>query len=308
MSLTRSNRWRPLRAGYLLGLVVLLLSSVVAGAAEPPLPTDPLTIRNELRALRKKTADNDKKVRARIDLLMQQLQKLQGERDEAESQARGEKKPVEEGETAVMTREKMYDSVQKTADQGRGAELDLAEPVREQIVKEYEEDRNQTIKNPLYYQLQTTLVIDLSSKGSAAVIDVMDKFTAIDTLILTGGTYGAPVDLPRILNKAKNYPLTSLYIVNFRNFLTAVPESVGQFKGLTRLSLFGNSLTRLPAVVGKMKQLKVLHVDLNPITTVLATVKGLVFLEELGVDKTDISAAERAELAKLLPQPKVMAQ
>lgn len=293
---------------FVSSLLVLLLLPAYAAVAASPLPTDPLAIRNELRSLRKKSDANDKKVRARIDALMQQLQKLQGQRDAAESKARGEARPIEEGETAVMTREKMFESVQKAADKGKGAGLDLAEPVREQIVKEYEEDRDPAIRNPAYYQEQTVLVIDFSRKEAPALIAVMDKFVGIKTLILTGGEHGVPVDLPHILNKARNYPLTELHIYNFRGFLAAVPESVGTFTGLTKLSLFNNSIKKLPVAVGNMKHLQVLHVDINPITTILPSVKGLLALTEIGVGKTNISAAEQGQIAKLLPNCRMVTQ
>lgn len=296
-----------MRRAMLVGIVLMMLLALpLPGGCDAPLPTDPMAIRNELRALRKKSADNDPAVRARIDALMKQLQKLQSERDAAESQARGEAKPVEEGEAATTTGDKMYQQVMDTAAKGKGAELDLAEPVREKITEQYEEDRDRTIKNPLYYEVQTVLVIDLSLKEAPALIDVMDKFTGITTLVLTGGANGAPVDLPRILNKARKMPLTELYIFNFRSFLSAVPESVGAFTGLTRLSLFNNNIKELPAAVGSMKQLKVLQVDVNPITTLLPTVKELVLLEELGIGKTGISPAEQTRLVQLLPNCKVM--
>jgi hypothetical protein len=311
-------------------VLALIFLPLAALAADPPLPTDPMAIRNELRTLRKKSADNDKTVRARIDALLRQLQKLQGERDAAESQARGEARPSEEGEPAAMTREKMYDKVQQRAArklaekedaktstatgetakgetvEEEGSTLDLAEPVREQIVKEYEEDRDPTIKNPHYYQEQTVLVIDFSRKEATALVAAMDKFTGITTLILAGGANGAPVDLATVLNRARKMPLTELCIINFRHFVTAIPESVGQFADLTRLSLFSNNVATLPLALGKMMQLRVLHVDMNPISTLLPTIRGLVFLQELGVGKTSISAAERGQIASLLPNCKVM--
>jgi hypothetical protein len=296
------------RIGYLIVLLLLLQVSSLAAEEERPLPTDPMAIRQELRELRKKAADNDKKVRERIDLLMQQLQKLQSERDANESKARGEARPVEEGTDAAATRDKMYEMVRKKSDKGKEAELDLAEPVRESIIKEYEDDRSLDIKNPFYYQMQTVLILDLSRKGVQALIDVMDKFVGIETLIVTGGEHGAPVDLKNILEKAARMPLTELYIFNFQNFLTNVPESIGAFSSLTKLSLFNNTLTRLPAAVEKMKQLQVLHVDVNPIATILPTVKGLAALTEIGVGKTNISSAEQAQLAKLLPNCRIVTQ
>lgn len=290
-----------------LALAVLLVLPQVAVCAAP-LPTNPNAIRNELRTLRKQASQNDPNVRARIDALMKQLQKLQAQRDAAESQARGEERPDDDEDKAVMTRDTMWEKVEETAAKGKGAKLDLAEPVRKEVAREYEEDRDKSIKNPAYYQHSTVLFIDLSSKEAPLLIDLLEKFTGITTLILTGGANGAPVDLPSILNKAKHQPLTELHIFNFLGFLTALPESIGSFKELTTLSLFNNNIYRLPAAVGELKQLQILHVDINPITTLLPTVKELVLLDELGVGKTNISAAEQAQLAKLLPNCRIVTE
>lgn len=289
-------------------LITLILLPLVASAAEPPLPTDPLAIRNELRTLRKKSAGNDRKVRARIDALMQQLQKLQGERDAAESQARGEARPEVDDDKAVMTREKMWEQTQKIAEKGKGAEVDLAEPVRDMIVKVYEEDRDPSVKNPDFFQQQTMLVLDLSRKESKLLIDQLENFRGITTLVLTGGKHGAPVHLPEILDKAKHFPMKELYIFNFKQFLSVVPESIGAYKNLERLALFNNNLTKLPTAIATMHGLKVLHIDMNPISTVLPLLSGQIGLRELGVGKTRISPAERAKLANLLPDCTVVPQ
>lgn len=289
-------------------VLMLFLLPAPVQAADPPLPTDPLAIRNELRSLRKKTADNDKKVRARIDALMKQLQKLQAQRDAAESQARGEAKPDDDDDKAVMTREAMWNKVQEAAAQGKGAKLDLAEPVREKVTEEYKEDRDTSIRNPAYYQEANLLIIDLSREEAETLINLLEKFNGITTLILTGGVNGAPVNLPHILGKAKHLPLNELYIFNFKGFLNSIPESIGIFEGLTTLSLFNNTIQRLPVAVGKLKQLQILHVDINPIKSLFPVVKELVFLEEIGVGKTDISAEERQKLAELLPNCRIVTE
>jgi Leucine-rich repeat (LRR) protein len=275
-------------------------------AADPPPPTDPLVIRNELRALRKKTASGDKAVHARINALMKQLQKLQGERDAAESRARGEERPEVDDDKAVMTREKMWEQTEKIAAKGKGAEIDLAEPVRDKIVTVYEEDRDPSVKNADFFQQQTLLVIDMSRKEANLLIDQLENFRGITTLVVTGGRHGAPVDLPKILDKAKHLPLKELYIFNFKQFLTTVPESVGAFINLERLALFNNNLTKIPSAISKMHGLKVLQIDMNPVTTVLPTLAEQFGLRELGVGKTGISAAEQARLAKLLPDCRIV--
>ena len=302
------HRLSAQRARRLLAVLTFLLLPLLAVAAEPPLPTDPLAIRNELRALRKKTADNDKRVRARIDALMMQLQKLQAQRDAAESRARGEERPDSEEDQAVMTREAMWETVGEAAAKGKGAKLDLAGPVRTRVTEEYEEDRDKSVRNSAYYQEAKVLFIDLSRDEAQTLIDLLDKFTGITTLILTGGVNGTPVNLPLILDRAKHLPLTELYIFNFRGFLTSIPESIGAFEGLTMLSIFNNSIGKLPAAVGSLKQLQSLHLDMNPIATLLPTVTELLFLEELGVIKTGISATELRQIAKLLPNCRIVTE
>ncbi|GAM08070.1 leucine Rich repeats [Geobacter sp. OR-1] len=296
-------------------LVFALLILVPPGGAYGAQPSDdPETIRKELKNINKSTNWSDpasvKKASERTKQLRKQLLKLQVQRT-ADAPAPPPHPTAEQQEEAAKQSEitgKMLDKIQEAADKGEGALFDLAEPVRQEIEKEYEEDRDKSIKNQAYYRGLTTLVIDLSRKEAPVLINLLEKFTGIKILVLTGGANGAPVDLPMILDKAKNMPLTELHIFNFRGFLVNVPESIGAFSGLTKLSLFNNSLTKIPEAIATMKELQVLYVDINPITTLLPTVKGLTNLTELGVGKTKISAAEQEQLAKLLPNCRIVTQ
>lgn len=301
------NISRLLAVCSLLVMAVLLLPVYVA-AAEPPLPTDPLAIRNELRDLRKKSANNDKRVRARIDALMLQLQKLQAQRDAAESQARGEARPDDDDDKSVITREAMWGKVQEAAAKGKGTKLDLAEPVRQEVARIYEEDRDTSIKNPSAYQVQSFLLIDFSRPEASLQVDLLDKFSAVETLVLTGGESGAPVDLELVLKKAAKLPLVDLYIINFRGYVSALPTIVAGFRSLETLALFNNNILRLPQSLAGLKQLSRLYLDMNPIKTVLPQVSELPGLIELGIAKTGISGPEQAELVKVLPDCKVLVQ
>ncbi len=293
-------------AALVLSAVLIAMSHIALCATA--LPTDPAAIRKELRVLRKQTSRNDPNVSSRIDQLMKQLQKLQQDRDAAESQGRGEARPEVDDDKAVLTRENMWDQTQKLAEKGKGAEVDLAEPVREKIIKEYEEDRDPSVKNTDFYQAQTVLVIDFSRKEAPLLVDLLEKFTGIETLVLTGGMHGAPVDLPRVLEKARHLPLTELHIFNFKNYLAAVPETIGLFAGLEKLTLLNNNLKKIPAAIAAMHKLKVLHIDMNPVTTVLPTLGSQINLRELGIGKTGITSMEQAQLAKLLPECRIVTQ
>ncbi len=193
---------------------------------------------------------------------------------------------------------------------GRGEHGDalLATSVRKQIVQEYKDDLDPQIKNPDFLAEMSTLILDLSSPATPAVIDQMENFRGIKTLIITGGESGAPVDLPKILGKASGYPLEALYLINFQRYLTALPPEVGQFKGLRQLAVFNNAIGALPPQIAACGGLETLYVDANPLSTVLPVVRVLPKLTRLGVGRTGVSAAERAQIQRLRPDCTVMTE
>ena len=125
------------------------------------------------------------------------------------------------------------------------------------------------------------------------------------TLIITGGKFGAPVDLKLLLTKAAHYPLKELYIINFGKFVTSVPEEINGFKNLIVLSLINNKISKLPDAVKSLTNLKTLYVDLNPIKVIINDITPLSDLERLGVVKTKISKQEIAKIKSLLPNCKI---
>jgi len=110
------------------------------------------------------------------------------------------------------------------------------------------------------------------------------------------------------LNKAKNYPLEELYIINFKIFVNSLPKQIKQFKNLKLLSVLNNNVKSLPSEVGSLTSLKTLYVDINPISTLLPTVGKLKQLEKLGVGKTNINESEIAKIKQLLPNCEVLLQ
>jgi Leucine-rich repeat (LRR) protein len=111
-----------------------------------------------------------------------------------------------------------------------------------------------------------------------------------------------------VLSRAHHLPLEELQIVNFRGFIPAIPERIGQFQGLTKLTLFNNSLRALPAAIGNLGALTTLLVDANPIASILPSVQKLSGLKILGIAKTRVPTDETARIRMMLPQCKVITQ
>ncbi|MBK7500444.1 MAG: hypothetical protein IPI19_15500 [Ignavibacteriales bacterium] len=203
---------------------------------------------------------------------------------------------------------KTWNQMMESAKNGENADILLGKPIREEIIEEFKNDESPIIKNQEYLDEMTLLVIDMSLKTVQRTIDQMDKYKSIKTLIITGGQFGSAVNLDDLLNKAKNYPLEELYIINFKIFVNSLPKQIKQFKNLKLLSVLNNNVKSLPSEVGSLTSLKTLYVDINPISTLLPTVGKLKQLEKLGVGKTNINESEIAKIKQLLPNCEVLLQ
>ncbi|HCE57604.1 MAG TPA: hypothetical protein DER09_07265 [Prolixibacteraceae bacterium] len=207
-----------------------------------------------------------------------------------------------------MMNQKMniYSQIWKAGAAGKSAPILIAEQVREEIVKDFKEDDNKEVKNVDWLEAMNYLTINLSMPGVQAVIDQMEAFRGIEILIITADKPGELVNLNNILSKAKDYPLRELYIVNFGISVSTLPASIGNFAGLTRLSLLNNNIKQLPASVSKLTQLEILHADVNPIQSLQTQIKGLTRLRELGIYKTKIPDSEIELIEKALPNCEIL--
>lgn len=191
---------------------------------------------------------------------------------------------------------------------GEGAKIDLAEPLNNEIVEEYKEDENPAVKNPEWQQSMPELTINMSMPNVQVVIDQMPVFKGITRLIITCEEAGTPVNLEDILQKAKDYPLNELYILNFGTSVSNLPSRVSDFKELRILNLFNNHIDQLPTSVSGLTELNTLYVDLNPMNEIITVVGSLHNLSKLGVAKTNISQVEIEQIHQLLPECNILVQ
>jgi hypothetical protein len=295
--------------------LVVLLAAGFAVADEPPSPRSIEQIRKEMTAVRRGTdwgnAAAAKQANERLAQLAEEMLRA-AKRPRPESQdaaaANNTEDPNAGGlDTAKLKQQFTLQAAEAVA-AGRNADVLLAKQVRDQIVADYKADVDPAIKCPEVFESQSILVIDCSSPAVQAVIDQMEKFRGITTLVITGGEAGAPVDLPLILKKARSYPLRELYIVDFREHVTALPPETTAFTDLRVLAVFHNALTILPPGIGGLQKLETLFVDANPLPSVLAVVRSLPQLRQLGVGKTGVTATEQAAIRQLLPHCEILTQ
>jgi Leucine-rich repeat (LRR) protein len=290
----------------------LLLVSTVISAQQSN--DDPAQIRQEMAQIRRTTDWNDpakaKAANEKIQALAKQLilvsHKTNTQAGKGPGNDPGTAASQKIFEDNVEYRMKLWKQMMKIVDAGKGAAMDLAVPLREEIVQEYLDDETPKIKNPEFSQDLDVLVINMSLKGIQVIIDQMPNFKSIKTLVITCTGMEVPVDLQKILGKASAYPLEELYIINFRNFVTSVPPLVGNFKGLSTLALFNNNINELPKSVESLSKLRTLYVDQNPITSLIAVIGTCKNLKLLGVEKTHITSTECTAISKILPQCKIL--
>jgi hypothetical protein len=275
---------------------------------------NPAELRQQMAQIRKTTDWNDpvkaKAANEKIQALAKQLilvsNKANTQAGKGPGNDPGSAAAQKVFEDNVEYRMKLWKQMMKIVDAGKGAAMDLAVPLREEIVQEYLDDETPKIKNPEFYQDINVLVINMSLKGIQVIIDQMPNFKSVKTLVIKCEGMGVPVDLQEILEKATDYPLEELYIINFRNFVTSVPPMIGDFKGLTRLGIFNNNIRELPNTVGSLSNLRTLYVDQNPINSLITVIGTCKNLELLGVMKTQVTPTECAAISKILPQCKIM--
>jgi hypothetical protein len=268
---------------------------------------NPADIRKKISEIRKRTTWDDanaaKKANDSIAVLSKQLLKTYNQKNVPQNESEEQKKIRESNDDY---KEKLMDKIIKAGAKGKDADILLGDVVREEINEQYEEEEKTINNNCLeFYETMDVLCLDMSSPIVQKLIDVMENFKGITTLIITGGEKGAPADLKEIFSKAKAYPLEKLYIINFRSFVNKIPNEVFQFKNLELISLVNNSITDLPTSMNGFKKLKNLLVDANPLTTVIESISQLRPLENLGIAKTEVTDKEKEKIRLALPNCKI---
>jgi|JI6StandDraft_1071083.scaffolds.fasta_scaffold72010_2 mRNA-degrading endonuclease HigB of HigAB toxin-antitoxin module len=273
---------------------------IVAGLFAQNTADTPEELKKKISAIRKNTnwenPEEAKRTNDSIKILSKKLSKIYQQQNAPADETEEEKTTREEN---LDYKEKLLGQIFESISNGEGADILLGEPVRKEIAAIYKEQEEQK-KNPAYYEEMNFLCLDMSSPEVQKIIDVMQNFRSIKTMIITGGKFSKPADLTAIFSKAANYPLEQLYIINFKQQLKTVPSEVLNYKNLSYLSLVNNSIAKIPSF-NSLQHLNTLFVDVNPVSTIISSISSLKQLEKLGIGKTTISATEKASLKQLLP-------
>jgi hypothetical protein len=184
----------------------------------------------------------------------------------------------------------------------------VSERMAKQIRDQVDEDMDPSFRNQILAQQLNTLIVDFSTPEGKTLAEQLGNYKAIENLVLTGGSSGAPVNLVDVLGRCGQMPLRTLSIINFRSYVKTLPANLVAFRNLSVLALFNNQLAALPPSLMSLVNLRVLYLDSNPIPTLLPGIQSLAGLQELGVGRTGLSKAELDRLPNLLPNCKVKTQ
>jgi len=270
-------------------------------------------IKQQMAAIRQSTNWNDpaaaKDANTKLEALGAKLTQALRQNNSAQQPAQGNNETPSDANAEMEMQQKMDDystmlsnQMMKIVREGDEGHMDLAEPLREQIAQEYKDDDDPKIKSREWLQSMPYLLINMSKPEVQVVIDQMEAFKGIKTLVVTCDTKGTNVDLEEILRNAAGYPLEELYIINFGNSVSRLPASIGNFSKLNMLSVFNNNLTELPGSLSKLTNLSALYADINPIQSVLPVVASLGGLKNLGIVKTGIHESEILQIQQSLPK------
>ena len=297
----------------ILFLFLMICISVVAQNTG----NDAASIRAQMSDIRKKTnwsdAEAAKVANVKIQELAAKLTQAIRQSNPPKQQSQQNENQTADAKTANDLQQKMDDYNTKLLRQmmvsvvgGKGADILLAKPIREKIKEDYKKDDDKTQNSPDFLQSMPFLLINMAMPGVQAIIDQMPNFKGIKILVITSGGKPAGANLSGILKNAKDYPLESLYITNFGQFLIKIPAEVFTFNKLSVLGIYNNKITALSPEIGELKQLKELYIDINPINSLLPWIPKLTGLTKLGIAKTGISASEITAIAKQIPNCQIL--
>ena len=296
---------------HIILLLVFLLTNMILLAQNSN--NEATQIKQQMSAIRKSTNWGDaaaaKEANAKIEALAAKLTQALRQNNSAQQATQGNNENQSKAKVENELQQKLdaysanlSNQMMKIVREGDGGKMDLAEPLRKEIVQEYKDDDDPKIKCREWLQSMPYLLINMSEPQVRVVINQMATFRGIKTLVVTCDTKGTPVDLEEILRNATGYPLEELYIINFGNSVSRLPSGIGNFSKLNALSVYNNNLSELPASISKLTSLNSLYADLNPIQSIKPVVSSLSGLKNLGIVKTKIPEAEINQIRQILPK------
>lgn len=272
-------------------------------------------IRKQMSEIRKTTDWNNpeeaKKANTQIENLSVKL--TQALRKEKQTGPQGNDQIVNQAdqEALVEVQQEMEEYNNKIWNQmmeivREGGDWDLAKPLRDEIIQEYKDDEDPTVKNAEWLETMPYLVINMSLPHIQTIINQMPAYKGIKKLIITCENQGVSVNLYEIFSNASEYPLEELHIIGFGPSVTSLPDKIEDFKQLTTLAVYNNNLRNLPGSISSLTGLQFLYTDLNPLASLISVVSPLKNLDELGIAKTNIPDSEIAKIQQILPDCKIL--
>lgn len=159
-----------------------------------------------------------------------------------------------------------------------------------------------------FFYMNPYLLIEMDKPESSVFLDSLDNFTNLNILIIKGSTISKKIDFIQLIKNLENKTIHELYIINFKDRMSEIPESINNLKDLKVLGLYGNNIKELPKSIGDLEYLETLYLDLNPIEDLPNSIKKLANLTTLGIAATKISANSINRLQNKYPQIRILSK
>jgi Leucine-rich repeat (LRR) protein len=295
--------------------VIILLSfsmlGITPGNAQNSTPDSTEYMLQEIQRLTLETNWNNeaaaKAAVARIEALNKQLNSNTLE-DDLESEE-PDSQEADQSLNPTLNKDIMYgkawEAAIKAGTDALDADFDMAEPLREQIKSEYEEEeKDQFSLEPK--DEPKTLIIDFAQQEGLLLYKNLANYRLVETLIFLNGSYASGFDADQAVNRSAHLPLKSIGVLGFGSRVSAIPEGIGHLNQLREIIWIGNEVVSIPTLAHKCEMLENLYLDSNPIVQISMSLSGLKHLKKLGLGKTKLTQEELNRLKIMFPSCQIL--
>jgi hypothetical protein len=185
------------------------------------------------------------------------------------------------------------------------ADFDMAEPLREKIKSEYEEDEKDQFSLEIKDEPKT-LIIDFTLPEGPKLYNSLAKYKMVEHLIFINGSYSNSFNVDQAFKMSAHLPLKSIGILGFGSKVSTIPDNISLFKQLREIIWIGNEVVSIPLLASRCELLENLYLDGNPIVQIAPSVTGLKHLKKIGLGKTKITEDEMNRLKNMFPACQIL--
>lgn len=199
---------------------------------------------------------------------------------------------------------RVLDAYDQNADDATNLSVDLAKPVRDEIILEYEEEQKAT-HTMTPGDWPKLLIIDFNEVSSEKTLASLPEAKQVEDLVILYGPYANKYTLNQILKVTSAIPLKMLVMSGFKDHPDNTPGNLTlsppPMPALEMLYWIDNGSSTWPPLIRITPLIKEVYLMQYTSSALINTVKGLKNLETLGYSGQPLSSSQINEIKTLLP-------